>query len=92
MGKNPKGLKPKTEKGNVAQVKGNSSRGTVQVVQVVKKNQQKKGKGGSGLGGKKSKRGGQRKVQCHNCGGDYFLRDWKEWKDIEEKLRSSLEN
>ena len=29
-------------------------------------------------------------AQCHNCGGDHFLRDCKEWKEIKEKLRSSL--
>ena len=50
------------KKGNVAQVEGSSSRGTVQVVQVVKK-QLKKGKGGVDSGGKKAKRGGRRKVQ-----------------------------
>ena len=77
------------KKGNVTQVEGGSSGGTVQVVQVVKKPQQKKGKGGSGSGGKKTKRGGRRRVQCHNCGGDHFLRDCKEWKEIKEKLRSS---
>ena len=72
----------------MAQVKGSSSGGTVQVVQAMKK-QQKKGKGGSGFGGKKVKRGGRKKVQCHNCGGDHFLRDCKEWKEIKEKLCSS---
>ena len=77
------------KKGNVTQVEGGSSGGTVQEVQVVKKPQQKKGKGGSGSSGKKTKRGGRRKVQCHNCGGDHFLRDCKEWKEIKEKLRSS---
>ena len=51
----------------------------------MKKSQQKKGKGGPGSGGKKTKRGGQKKVQCHNCGGDHFLRDSKEWKEIKEK-------
>ena len=60
------------------------------MVQVVKKQQPKKGKGGSGLGGEKPKRGGQKKVQCHKCGGDHFLQDCKEWKEIKEKLRSSL--
>ena len=59
---------------------------------MVKKNQQKKGKGGSGFGGKKTKRGVQRKVQCHNCGGGHFFQDCKEWKEINEKLRSSLGN
>ena len=49
------------KKGNVAQVEGSSSGGTVQVVQAVRK-QQKKGKGGSGSGGKKVKRGGRKKV------------------------------
>ena len=53
------------------------------------KKQPKKGKGDAGLGGKKTKRGGRRKVQCHNCDGDHFLRDCKEWKEIKEKLRSS---
>ena len=86
--KGPKKFK-KQKKGMSAQVKGSSSGGTVQVVQVVKKPQQKKGKGGSGSGGKKAKRGGRKKVQCHNCGGDHFLRDCKEWKEIKEKLRSS---
>ena len=73
----------------MVQVKGSSSGGTIQVVQVVKKQQLKKGKGGSGLDGKNTKRGGRRKVQYHNCGGDHFLRDCKEWKEIKEKLRSS---
>ena len=86
-GKGPKKFKNQ-KKGNVAQVEGSSSGGTVQVVQVVRK-QPKKGKGGAGSGGKKTKRGGRRKVQCHNCGGDHFLRDCKEWKEIKEKLRSS---
>ena len=85
--KGPKKFKTQ-KKGNVAQVEGSSSGGTVQVVQAVKK-QQKKGKGGSGSSGKKVKRGGRKKVQCHNCGGDHFLRDCKEWKEIKEKLRSS---
>ena len=87
-GKGPKKYKNQ-KKGMSAQVEGSSSGGPVQVVQVVKKPQQKKGKGGSGSGGKKAKRGGWRKVQCHNCGGDHFLRDCKEWKEIKEKLRSS---
>ena len=87
-GKGPKKFKNQ-KKGMSAQVKGSSSRGAIQVVQVVKKPQQKKGKGGSGSGGKKTKRGGRKKVQCHNCGGDHFLRDCKEWKEIQEKLRSS---
>ena len=86
--KGPKKFK-KQKKGMSAQVEGSSSGGTVQMVQVVKKPQQKKGKGGSGSGGKKAKRGGRKKVQCHNCGGDHFLRDCKEWKEIKEKLRSS---
>ena len=63
-GKGPKKFKNQ-KKGNVVQVEGSSSGGTVQVVQVVKK-QPKKGKGGAGSGGKKTKRGGRRKVQCHN--------------------------
>ena len=87
-GKGPKKFKNQ-KKGMSAQVEGSSSRGNVQVVQVVKKPQQKKGKGGLGSGGKKAKRGGRKKVQCHNCGGDLFLRDCKEWKEIKEKLRSS---
>ena len=87
--KGPKKFKNQ-KKGNVAQVEGSSFRGTVQVVQAVKK-QQKKGKGGSGSSGKKVKRGGRKKVQCHNCGGDHFFRDCKEWKEIKEKLRSSSE-
>ena len=49
--KGPKKFKNQ-KKGNVAQVEGSSSGGTVQVVQVVKK----KGKGGPGYGGKKTKR------------------------------------
>ena len=87
-GKGPKKFKNQ-KKGNVALVEGSSSGGTVQVVQAVKKPQQKKGKGGLGSGGNKAKRGGRRKVQCHNCGGDHFLGDCKEWKEINEKLRSS---
>ena len=77
------------KKGMSAQVEESSSRGTVQVVQVVKKQQQKKGKDGPGSGGKKTKRGGRKKVQCHNCGGNHFLQDCKEWKEIKEKPRSS---
>ena len=79
----------KQKKGNVMQVEGSSFGGTVQVVQVVKKSQPKKGEGGPGFGGKKTKRGGQKRVQCHNCSGDHFLRDCKEWKETKEKLRSS---
>ena len=86
--KGPKKFK-KQKKGMSTQVEGSSSGGTVQVVQVVKKPQQKKGKGGPGSGGKKTKRGGRKKVQCDNCGGDHFLRDCKEWKEIKEKLCSS---
>ena len=85
--KGPKKFKNQ-KKGNVAQVEGSSSEGTVQVVQAMKK-QQKKGTTGSGSGRKKVKRGGRKKVQCHNCGGDHFLWDCKEWKEIKEKLRSS---
>ena len=88
-GKGPKKIKNQ-KKGNVAQVEGSSSGGTVQAVQVMKKQQLKKGKGGTVLGRKKTKRGGRRKVHCHNCGGNHFLRDCKEWKEIKEKLRSSL--
>ena len=87
-GKGPKKFKNQ-KKGVTTQVEGSSSGGTIQMVQVVKKPQQKKGKGGSGSGGKKAKRGGRKQVQCHNCGGDHFLRDCKEWKEIKEKLRSS---
>ena len=58
--KGPKKFKNQ-KKGNMAQVEGSSSRGTVQVVQAVTK-QQKKGKGGSGSGRKKVKRGGRKKV------------------------------
>ena len=86
--KGPKKFKNQ-KKGNVAQVEGSSSRGTVQVVQAMKKQQPKKGRGGSSSSKKKPKRGGQKKVQCHNCGGDHFLRDCKEWKEIKEKLRCS---
>ena len=70
--KEPKKFK-KQKKGVSAQVEGSSSGGTVQVVQAVKKPQQNKGKGGSGSGGKKTKRGGRKKVQCHTCGSDHFL-------------------
>ena len=77
------------KKGVIAQVEGSSSGGTVQVIQVVKKPQQKKGKGGSGNGGKKTKRVGRKRVQCHNCGSDHFLRDYKEWKEIKEKICTS---
>ena len=84
-GKGPKKFKNQKE-GMLAQVKGSSSGGAVQVVQVVKKPQQKKGKGGLGNGEKKTKRGGHKRVQCHNCGGDHFLWDCKEWKEIKEKL------
>ena len=92
-GKGPgKFKKQNQKKGVMAQVEGSSSGGTVQVVQVVKRPQQKKGKGGPGGGGKKTKRGGRKRVQCHNCGGDHFLRDCKEWKEIKEKLRTSSGN
>ena len=57
IGKGPKKFKNQ-KKGNVAQVEGSSSGGTIQVVQVVKKPQPKKGKGNSGSGGKKPKREG----------------------------------
>ena len=57
----------------------------------MKKPQPKKGKGASGSGRKKTKRGGQKKVQCYNCGGDHVLWDCKEWKEIKEKFHSSLE-
>ena len=52
----------------------------------------KERQGGSGSGGRKTKRGGRKCVQCRNCGGDHFLHDCKEWKEIKEKLHSSLEN
>ena len=86
-GKGPKKFENQ-KKGMPAQVEGCLFGETVQVVQVVKKLQQKKGKGGSGNGGKKTKRGGCKRVQCHNCGGDHFLQDCKEWKEIKEKLRT----
>ena len=57
---------------------------------MVKKQQLKKEKGGLGVGGKKTKRGGWKWVQCHNCGGDHFLHDCKEWKEIKKKPHSSL--
>ena len=45
----------KSERGVTMKVKGSSFGGTVQVVQVVKKEEQsKKGKCGSGVGGKKT--------------------------------------
>ena len=55
--KGPKKFKIQ-KKGVTAQVEGSSSGGTIQVIQVIKKQQPKKGKGGSGSGGKKTKRGG----------------------------------
>ena len=45
-----------------------------------------KGKGGHGQGKRKTKRGGQ--VKCRNYGGDDFLHDCKECKEIKRKLRS----
>ena len=72
-------------------VEGSSFVGTIEVVQVVKK-QPRNGKGASALGGKKTKRGRWKRLQCQNCGGDYFLCDCKEWKEIKEKLHSSLGN
>ena len=48
-GKGPKKFKNQ-KKGNVAQVEGSSSGGTVQVVQVINKPQPKKGKGGTSSG------------------------------------------
>ena len=78
-GKGPKNFKNQNQKkGVTAQVEGSSFGGIVQVAQVVKKPQLKKGKVGMGSGRKKTKRGGRKKVQCHNCGGDHFLRDCKE--------------
>ena len=71
-GKGSNNYKVKTRKKITWQIKWSSSRGTVQVVQVVKKQRLKKGKGGSGSGGKKTKREGQRYVECHNCGRDHF--------------------
>ena len=55
-GKGPKKFKNQ-KKGNVAQVEGSSSGGTVQVVQAVKKQQPKKGKGGLGSGVERRPRG-----------------------------------
>ena len=84
-GKGPKKFKNQ-KKGMSAQIERSSSGGTVQVVQVVKKPQQKKGKGALDSGGKKTKRGGRKRVQCHNCGGDHFLWDCRNGK----KLRRSF--
>ena len=90
--KDKKGIKIRNKKiGNVAQAEKSSSRATVQVVKVRRNNSQRRASG-SGASGKKTKRGGRKQVQCHNCGGDHFLCDCKEWKEIKEKLRSSLGN
>ena len=71
--------------------RGEFSRETVEVVYVIEK-QPKKGKGHQTQGLTKTKRGGRKWAQCHNCGGDDFLRDYKEWKEIKEKLCSSSRN
>ena len=87
-GKGPKKFK-KPEKGNVAQVEGSSSRGTVQVVQVVRK-QPKKGKGGVGLRWEKDQEGRTEESAVPQLWWRPLLADCKEWKEIKEKLRSSL--
>ena len=63
---------------------------TEEIVQVVQSQQKKQGKGKGRQGQKKKgNRGGQFKGKCFNCGGDHNLRDYKEWKEMRQKLCSS---
>ena len=81
-------FKKQNKQGSVAQVQGNTSGGTVLVVQGQQK--QSKGKGRQGNQQKNQKRrGGQFKGKCYNCGGNHAMRDCQEWKDIKKKLQSS---
>ena len=76
----------------MAQVEGSSSRGTVQVVEVVEKPANKEGQGWHGLRWKEDQEGRTEEsvhsativVETTSCC------DCKEWKEIKEKLRSSL--
>ena len=81
-------FKKQNKQGSVAQVQGNTSGGTVLVVQGQQK--QSKGKGRQGNQQKNQKRrGGQFKGKCYNCGRNHAMRDCQEWKDIKKKLQSS---
>ena len=83
-------FKRQNKQGNVAQVQGNTSGGTVLVVQGQGQQKQSKGKGRQGNHQKNQKRrGGQFKGKCYNCGGNHAMRDCQEWKDIKKKLQSS---
>lgn len=31
-------------------------------------------------------------LKCHNCGGNHFFQDCKEWKEVLQRIRSSLGN
>ena len=83
-------FKKQNKQGNVAQVQGSTSGGTVLVVQGQGQQKQSKGKGRQGNQQKKQKRrGGQFQGKCYNCGGNHAMRDCQEWKDIKKKLQSS---
>ena len=83
-------FKKQNKQGNVTQVQGSTSGGTVLVVQGQPQQKQSKGKGRQGNQQKKQKRrGGQFQGKCYNCGGNHAMRDCQEWKDIKKKLQSS---
>ena len=71
----------KNRQGGNAQVDGSASAGNVNAVQGGQQNKKQ--------GQKKKDQKQKRKLQCHNCGGEHLLHDYKEWKEIKEKLRAS---
>ena len=73
-GKRSKKYRYQNQKNGVtAQVEGSSHLGELSRQKI----EAKGGQGGSVSGGKRTRRGGRRRVECHNCGGDHFLRDYK---------------
>ena len=77
-------LKKQNKKGAVLIVRETE---TEEVAQVTQKEAKKQGKGKGRQGQQKKKKQG--KVKCFNCGGEHFLRDCKEWKELRQKSRSS---
>ena len=82
-------FKKQNKQGNVAQVQGSTSGGTVLVVQGQQNQKQGKGRQSNQQKKKQKRRGGQFQGKCYNCGGNHAMRDCQEWKDLKKKLQSS---
>ena len=76
----------RNKKGAVLAVQEKETEETVQVIH----NQPKKGKGkGKGRPQQQQQKKKQFRGKCFNCGGDHFLKDCKEWKEMHQKFCSS---